>query len=264
MANMSLGQSDREMLQTYLLALLQRRKQLAPLRMSVEQIERVYVPGYFYATVAKLNERDPNNRFFLNAADNVPVAYKNFYGAGKDLHVYLRAKRVTMMAYNNRIDSSAPVLENSPFIRPFREWCVQAVKVQTTNQIVYYVARDIITSATTYKQLFKALPETMEAVSAHCSLPFVDGQWVYRNQRVKLRECLKINKQEGAKRARALPASTLDLLNSRRTLVEGTLASAVLLPHHDGIGEDLTFDRTWVDTVDLPTEAIKGCTLTHK
>jgi hypothetical protein len=131
---------------------------------------------------------------------------------------------------------------------------MQALKVETENQIAHEAIKQTVAAATTYKQLFKALPQTMQAVVAHAST--VENNWEYRSNRPKLREVLAINNSEGATRARNLPDGVNHMLRRRQALVETTLASAVMLPPHDGMQKDHVLDQTWLWGYQIDTDKV--------
>ena len=250
MANMQLSQSDKEMLLSYSRQLLARRKQLAVLNLKIDEVEQLYLPRYFYHTIKKLAERDPSNERFYNRSTAQQVRYDSFLG-DKPLRIFLRCNRQNKMIATYTSDYDPRIQMDSPYLSEFRRWCIEALKVETANQVTAYVVNRVISDATTYKQMFKALPESMKAVAAHSETR--DRDWAYRSQRTKLKEVLAENNRDGAGRARSLPDETVALLDRRRSTVEEVLAMSVLLPDHDGQLEHSVFDQTWVTSFSIDT-----------
>lgn len=260
MSNMQLSDSDKEMIKSYTQTLLNRRKQLCPLEMSIENVERLYIPSYFYNTLQDLFLRDVKLPGYMHK--NTYVDLRLPFNIDLDVISTARAHIQVNRGSGTRLittaDNGTPLMaiKSSPGYRAYAEWCAKVVEVELTNRVVAYVVRHVLNTATTYKQLFKALPESMQAVAVQADIHDKQNDWAWRNQRSKLKEVLRINNKEGAERARNLPAYTNEMLNRRRALVEQMLATSVMLPAHDGLGADSVFQNSWVEGITLDTTKV--------
>ena len=238
MANMSIADGDREMFLDYTSCLLNRRKQLAPWPFtSHEQVIQLYMDPVLYSTLNKLNEhmRNPASQWLhMQRFFEIDVP-----GVKKDGLVTVQLHSTDgLPCLRNGKGRAVTTTEYWP---EFYEWTKQAARIELTNQLIYNTVKSVIMHTTTFKQLAKALPETMKAVAQHTSVS--RQQWYYNRARAKYPEVMKELGDNGGMRARAVTPVLQEILSDRRALIEGTMAQAVMLPNVDQIG-----DHPWRDT----------------
>lgn len=236
MVNMSIADGDRYMLESHFDDLLQRRKQLAPWPFTMEhQITQLYMPPVLFHTIVKLRDRcEPD--VWLHRNRNVHVEVPHIL-KGKLVQVRISCNDYLPVPRSGHLRA----VETAPTWPQFHAWTKQAAQIEFTNNAVENTFRQALKQATTYRQLAKALPETMKAIASHnsCKRP----AYHLRRATEKYKEVVKELGEDGGSRARSLPPELQRIIQERRKLIETTMAQAVMLPDKNHIG-----DHPWGDT----------------
>ena len=236
MVNMSLADGDRYMLESHFDSLLMRRKQLAPWPFTMEhQVTQLYMPPVLFHTFNKLRDHcAPDVWLHRNRYANVEVPH---IIKGKLVGVRISCKDYLPTPRTGNLRA----IETAPTWPQFHEWTKQAAMIEFTNHVVEQTFKRALKNATTYRQLAKALPETLKAIAAHNSLK--SPPYHLRRASHKYTEVMKALGDHGGSRARSLPYELQNVIKTRRKLIESTMAQAVMLPANNYIG-----DHPWGDT----------------
>lgn len=236
MTNMSISGGDREMMSHYTADLLNRRKQLAPWPFTTaEQVTQLYMPPIVYSTFEKLGDFEPVNQWLHKQRYVFVKVPEVIRGEYVKIRIHSRDNMIA-----NRTEP-LPAVQSVAEWPKFHAWVKAAVKIELTNQLVGATIKDTLNHCTTFKQLAKALPETMKAIAQHNSIK--RPMWGYARASTKYKDVMKELGEDGGKRARSMHPELQKILQDRRNLIESTMAQAVMLPNNDWIG-----DHPWAET----------------
>lgn len=238
MVNMSISEGDRSMFLEYTNALLNRRKQLAPWPFTdANQVKQLYMDPVLYSTLNKLNGHTRDQVWsWLHLQRYFDVSVP---GVKKGELVTVRVSDTDGLLCLRMGKGRA--VTTTEYWPEFYQWTKQATRIELTNQLIHATVKRVVRRTTTFKQLTRALPETMKAVAQHIEVS--TSQWHYNRPRKKYVEVMKELGDDGGARARAMPSELQQILLDRRSLIEGTMAQAVMLPNVNELG-----DHPWRDT----------------
>lgn len=250
MVNMSLCARDREMAKAYVKALTERRKQLCPWPFGAKEVESLYIPANLLKVRDEIADASPNFGWLFAKNTRVSLDMKNAVIMDKAFEVFIMASDgVSVWAPLSYNDSVRPCL-SSPHWPAFRTWCLQAYKTEVENMVTQRTINTLFEHATTWKQVHRALPRTINALRAYVdavdsSQPRGGSHYYFRSPRAKLREVQAALDREGSSLARRLPRETQELLRKRGDFAEEIMAQAMLLEDRQNLGEG-PFRNTWV------------------
>ncbi len=239
MANMSMCMGDNDMLTWAVTALLNRRRQLCPWPFDVTQTELLYIPKNIHDLKPHLMEVEGlcaiTNSISLDTGYKVNNQNVQLHIKHKESHLWGGAG---WNAKNKLVPSSSSQAE-------FLTWLRNAIQVQSMNEVTHAAALSTIRACTTYKQLQKALPQSMKAIRAH--VDSVSSRSNYQHTRAieKFKEVMVEIGDTGGGRAKVMPPELTAVLDKYKATIEGTLASAVLLPAYEGLDQNSAFTNTW-------------------
>lgn len=240
--NMQLSQGDKEMIGFGVAALLDRRKQLCPWPFTIEQTEKLFITENVWRARQQIVDLNPNydDLFYKGSVQKISV--QNVV-VNRELDILIRCSARFWCGQSNE---KLPAVTHAPHYPEFHQWCVEAAKVQAMNEHVGRIITKVLNKATTYRQIHKALPETLSALTSHYASEKRKNSWNYRNAIHKLGNVTAELGSTKVNRAREMPQELKETLAGHRHHVEQTMAMAVLLPDHDGTGHGQPFDATWI------------------
>ena len=225
--NMNLSSGDKCMLGEYTRRLLMRRGQLHPWTLDNEETERLYIRGDIWRAVQSIREAGYGDVIQRNARitilERTTGGYLNVV-VSHDANGGLMSPK----AY-----SAMDVIPGTPEHKKFSEWLAGAAKCKAEDEIVQRLIDTLAGQCTTYRQLEKALPASIQAVAAYAASKEA-YVYQYRRNREKLIGVVTALGDSGGKRAKNLPAHLQQLLGKHSALAERVLATCVMLPEDGG------------------------------
>ena len=242
MTSMQISQGDREAMNAAMMELLLRRRQLAAWPFDRDETELLYIPRNIWDLKAHIRNYDCGKLLYHDNEQQITVL--GLLSTAVTVNVQSSSYNLWSGQYLHSNKPNMPVCKAAPHYRDFMSWLAGAIKIEATNQRVYNVWTSVVNTTTTFKQLEKALPVSLQAITAQYA---VGDAWQYRKERGKLAAIKVLLETEGARRARTLKEETLELLRPNKSLIEGVLAQCVILPNHCGLLKGSEFDRTWIN-----------------
>lgn len=241
--NMSIADgSDRSFIDQAVKNLLNRRKQMAPWPFDVHSTEQLFIPMGVWELRDKLRTTQLFDYTDLLNRDVIQRVKVSGIIANRDLDLDLMC---TTQFWSTHERKELPVLTSSPHYLRFREWAETATKIQLTNELVYDTVSACVKSMTTYRQFWKALPETMSAIAGYADHLKKNGDpYDSRRAREKLAKAMPELRKSGADAARKLPEEIAAPLRKHKAVIETVMASSMLLSPKTAL-DNGPFQRTW-------------------
>lgn len=242
--NMSIADGDRTLVYEAIRNLLNRRRQMVPWPFSLDETEQLYLPRAVWELKQNLGSGVQPTGDYTTLLFTFNKQCVRVPGILRDQAPVLTIHRAGPLLCSQK-DVVWDVLPSSPSYARFREWAANAAKIQLTNELVFDTTNKAFKKMTTFRQFYKALPETFNAV-IHYSDALTKARHYHSYSRAasKLRSIATELRAEGASGARNLPEEVAEAVRQHKAVIEMVMASSMLLPICDDMGNG-PFRSTW-------------------
>lgn len=252
MVTMNLSDSDKAMAFEFSRTLVTRRKQMCPWPLTAGETETLYIPSNLLAMRDELLARNESTKELLYYGQRLSIDLSDYPIRGKKWKVGISTNNYQSMWVPQNC-STVDACYESPHWATFQTWALTAYKVEYENLLVLNTIGRLFNVATTWKQIHKALPETLNGLLIQAGSSDARRSWSYKSNTRKLKEVAQQLRSEGSSRAKNLPDIAADMIKRRGSFVESIMAQAALLDEKTVL-DDGPFQDTWVHGVTLPKE----------